>query len=311
MCLRKWQLSVWGRFLGRHHWRLLSPTPCPQQGHLQQIAQDHTGFEYLQRCDGTTTPGNLFQYLTAPEVKSFFLCLSRISRISVCAHWLFCLHRLPLRRFWPPLLYFPQSGIYMHWCRVLLLPRCRILHFPLFNITSLVSSFQQPFQVPLNGSTSILGISRSSSSWLFAELLCTHSVSSSKSLMKMLSSTGPSIRSRGISLATGPPPAGLCAADLNPFLQWVPRSWSNRYDLTQQRGKSGVAFVFQSREWNSHRDGIFHSQKGLWMSRSVSRRVGPDVTQRLALCKESLEMVDNTLKTAHQRKTGYVGWKPG
>lgn len=70
----------------------------PQQGQLQQVAQDHiqAGVEYFQDGDSTTCLDKLSQCLITPEVKTFvFLCAGAWSYsspgaglgISLCWNW--------------------------------------------------------------------------------------------------------------------------------------------------------------------------------------------------------------------------------
>ena len=72
------------------------------------------------------------------------------------------------------------------WCRGLFLPRYRILHFSVELDEITVGSFLQPVEVPLNCSVSNTPLSFTSS----AKPLTMDSVPSSRSLMKMLNSTG-------------------------------------------------------------------------------------------------------------------------
>jgi len=65
--------------VGRDLWESSSPTPLPNQGHLQQAAQDlvQVGFEYLQRRRIHNLPGSLFQCSVTLRGKKFFLMFRR------------------------------------------------------------------------------------------------------------------------------------------------------------------------------------------------------------------------------------------
>jgi len=61
--------------VGRDLWGSSSPTPLPEQGHLQQAAQDliHVSFEYLQRRRIHNLSGLPVPCSVTLRVKKFFL----------------------------------------------------------------------------------------------------------------------------------------------------------------------------------------------------------------------------------------------
>lgn len=105
--------------VGRHVWRLSSPSLLVKQGQLEQVAQGsvQSGFQYLQGLrlhSLSVQPAPEFNHPLSKNV--YFLCLCGICCISVHAHCLLFLHWISLRRDCLHLLYSPPSSIYYtHW----------------------------------------------------------------------------------------------------------------------------------------------------------------------------------------------------
>ena len=78
--------------VGRDLWGSPSPTPLPNQGHLEQAAQDRVqvGFEYLQRRRIHNPSGQFYCSVTL-RVRNFFL-MFRCNFL--------CLNLCPLPLFW-------------------------------------------------------------------------------------------------------------------------------------------------------------------------------------------------------------------
>lgn len=66
------RITEWWRIKGTLRDRLVQ-LPCSKQGQLEHVAQDliRSGFVCLHGGDSTTSPDNLFQYLTTFTIKRF------------------------------------------------------------------------------------------------------------------------------------------------------------------------------------------------------------------------------------------------
>ena len=83
-CRQLHRITEWWRLKGSVRDHLVQPC-CSKQCQLEQVAQGiiHSRFEYVRDGDSTTSPGNLFHYLTtftikrgSPLLKLTFLCFS-------------------------------------------------------------------------------------------------------------------------------------------------------------------------------------------------------------------------------------------
>ena len=103
----------------------------------------------------------------------------------------------------------------LYWCLVLFLYRCRTLHFPLLNFMRFPSVHLSSLSRFLRMAAWPSGISGTPHSFVSsADLLKVHSVPSSRSSMKMLNGTGPSINPWGNTTSDWCP-AGLCSVEKN------------------------------------------------------------------------------------------------
>lgn len=86
----------------------------PEQGF-----QDHapSGFEHLQGWALRSFSRQPMLMLSHPHSKRFFLYLSGMSCVSVCAHSLLSCNWAPLRRLWLHLLYLPSISYVCAWIR--------------------------------------------------------------------------------------------------------------------------------------------------------------------------------------------------